>query len=134
MRPDRGRWAVPGEADRYAEALRVATEAALAAGQRLRAEFHRPGGPRGAGEHADVDEEVERDEIRPRLTTGFPGWGYRGEETRPHRAPQDDAGHVWLVDPNDGTRAFLRGHRGTAVSTGLLRDGLPVLGVLYAFV
>src|SRR5204862_1557561 len=50
VRPDGGRWPVPGETGRYAEALRVAAEAALVAGARLRAEFHRPGGPRGAGE------------------------------------------------------------------------------------
>ncbi len=133
MKPDRGRWPTPDDTSPYAAALKVAIEAAQAAGARLRAELHRPGGPRGTGEHAPIDEEVEAEEIRPRLLEAFPNWGYRGEETRPHLPPQDRAAHVWLVDPNDATAAFLRGYRGAAVSVGLLRDGLPVLGVLFAY-
>ena len=37
-----------------------------------------------------------------------------------------------MVDPHDGTRAFLEGRRGSAVSVALLRQGKPVLGVVYA--
>jgi ADP-ribosylglycohydrolase len=40
---------------------------------------------------------------------------------------------VWAVDPNDGTRDYLVGRRGSAVSIGLLRAGRPALGVVYAF-
>ena len=40
---------------------------------------------------------------------------------------------IWLVDPNDGTRDYLVGRRGSAVSIGLLRDRRPVLGVVFAF-
>ena len=40
---------------------------------------------------------------------------------------------VWLVDPNDGTRDYLKGRRGSAVSIALLVRGLPRLGVVYAF-
>ena len=42
--------------------------------------------------------------------------------------------HVWLVDPNDGTSAYLRGARGSSVSIALVRNGIPVLGVIYAYV
>ena len=38
-----------------------------------------------------------------------------------------------MVDPNDGTRAYLKGFRGSAVSIGLLCDGVPVLGVVFAY-
>jgi ADP-ribosylglycohydrolase/fructose-1,6-bisphosphatase/inositol monophosphatase family enzyme len=114
----------------YRGALRTATEAALAAGDLLRREFHRPGGPRGTPGHAPVDEEAERI-IRQRLLAAFPDWSYRGEETGAQRGP--DARHCWLVDPNDGTAVFQKGHRGSAVSIGLLCDGVPVLGVVYAF-
>jgi ADP-ribosylglycohydrolase len=38
-----------------------------------------------------------------------------------------------LVDPNDGTSAYLKGYRGSAVSIALLRDGMPVLGVVNAY-
>ena len=134
MAGERNAWPAPEPSGRYAPALRQALEAVQAAGARLRRERGRRGGPRGDGdEHADADLEVEAEEIRPRLRGAFPAWGYRGEETRPHLPPGDPDGHVWLVDPNDATRAFLRGHRGPAVSIALLRDGLPVLGVVYAY-
>ncbi len=48
------------EANRYQAALDAAIHAALEAGKLLRADFHRPGGPRGSGGHADVDERAER--------------------------------------------------------------------------
>ncbi|WP_280369741.1 inositol monophosphatase family protein [Pseudomonas sp. BN411] len=38
----------------------------------------------------------------------------------------------WVVDPNDGTADFLAGRVGSAVSVGLLRNTVPVLGVVYA--
>jgi hypothetical protein len=65
----------------YAHALAAAVEAARAAGDLLRADFHRPGGARGSGDHADADAEAER-LIRQRLLAACPGWGYLGEERR----------------------------------------------------
>src|SRR5262249_9726662 len=76
-----------------------------------------------------ADEEAEW-LIRKRLTAAFPSYQYRGEETG--SVPSEDP-HVWLIDPNDGTTSFLRGARGSAVSIGLVRSGVPVLGVVYAF-
>src|SRR5437870_10417592 len=111
-------------------ALSVAVDSALQAGARLRADFHRPGGPRGGGDKADADTEAER-EIRSRLTAAFPRWGYRGEETGVQ--PGEPGEPIWLVDPNDGTRDYLAGRRGSAVSIGLLHEGRPVLGVVFAF-
>lgn len=110
-------------------ALRVAIEAALEAGALIRADFHRTGGPRGTGDHAVVDAEAE-ERIRARLLSAFPEWAYLGEETG-HAGPAD-APAYWLVDPNDGTSAFLKGYRGSAVSIALVREGVPVLGVVYA--
>jgi 3'-phosphoadenosine 5'-phosphosulfate (PAPS) 3'-phosphatase len=37
-----------------------------------------------------------------------------------------------VVDPHDGTSASLAGERGSSVSIALLRDGVPVLGVVHA--
>ena len=39
---------------------------------------------------------------------------------------------IWCVDPIDGTRDFLHGRSGWAVSIALVEDGVPVVGVLYA--
>ena len=111
-------------------ALEAAVQAALEAGEMLRRDFHRPGGPRGHGDKADADTEAEH-AIRARLAAVFPGWGYLGEETG--RADGEAGAPRWLVDPNDGTRDYLKGRRGSAVSIGLLREGRPALGVVFAF-
>lgn len=111
-------------------ALAVAIEAAKEAGALLLAERKREGGPRGGGHHADVDEEAER-LIRQRLLGWKPGWGYRGEETGEQEL--DRTGVFWLVDPNDGTSAYLKAWRGSAVSIALIDGGEPVLGVVFAF-
>lgn len=117
----------------YGKALEVAVEAALQAGELLRSEFHRSGGPRGEGQKAPVDADAER-VIRRKLLEAFPHWGYRGEETGGQaRQLGESPAHLWLVDPNDGTHAYLHGFRGSSVSIALLRDGIPVLGVVYAF-
>jgi fructose-1,6-bisphosphatase/inositol monophosphatase family enzyme len=114
-----------------ARALEVAVAAAREAGDLLRRDFHRPGGPRGHGDKAEADTEAEC-LIRARLAQAFPAWGYLGEETG--RGPAPEAGApIWLVDPNDGTRDYLEGRRGSAVSIGLVAGGLPVLGVVFAF-
>ena len=103
--------------------------AVRAAADLLRAEARRPGGPRGSGESADVDAEIER-MLAQRLCPLLPGGAFLGEETGALGDPA--AVYRWHVDPNDGTAPFLRGARGSAVSVGLCRDGLPVLGVVWA--
>lgn len=113
---------------RYGPALKTAGTAALEAGQMLRTEFQRPGGRRGSGSHAEVDVEAER-VIRDRLL-GFRRWSYIGEETG---TAFTRGRHCWVVDPNDGTSSYMAGRRGSAVSIGLLRDGSPILGVVFAF-
>lgn len=114
----------------YAAALRVAIEAALGAGVVFRGELHRPDGPRGSGDKAPADTEVEL-AIRAALLAATP-YGYLGEETHDEVVGADPS-HVWIVDPNDGTAAFLKGRRGASVSIALVREGNPVLGVVYAY-
>ncbi|XXY49435.1 inositol monophosphatase family protein [Sorangium sp. So ce269] len=113
----------------YDAELSLAVEAARRAGSLLRAEFHRPGGPRGAGTHAEVDVEAEL-LLREALTRATP-YAFLGEETG--AVSGADPSHRWVVDPNDGTASFLHGYRGASVSIGLLREGTPVLGVVYAY-
>src|SRR5687767_8639637 len=113
-----------------AHALRVALAAAREAGDLLRADFHRPGGPRGKIDKAEADTEAEH-LIRGRLSAAFPSWSYQGEETG--RQAGASGSPVWLVDPNDGTRDYLAGRRGSSVSIGLVDDGRPVVGVVFAF-
>jgi ADP-ribosylglycohydrolase/fructose-1,6-bisphosphatase/inositol monophosphatase family enzyme len=115
----------------YPRELEAALAAAREAGALLRQEFHRPGGPRGTRHHADADTEAER-VIHARLNAAFPEFGYYGEELGAMNPPRDGT-PSWLVDPNDGTSAFTAGYRGAAVSIGLVHNGLPVLGVVFAY-
>lgn len=117
---------------RYEEALRVATAAARRAGAILRKELYRPGGPRGHCGKCEADAAAER-EIREALSAHFPDHGIVGEELPGDRGAADADRHVWLVDPNDGTRAYLGGWQGAEVSIALLRAGVPVLGVVFAY-
>jgi ADP-ribosyl-[dinitrogen reductase] hydrolase len=114
--------------------LLAAREAAMAAARRLWEEFHRDGGPRGAGSHADVDDEVEA-LIAETLARACPGDGMLGEELGMQVLGGGGrrGGHLWIVDPNDGTSPFLKGFRGSAVSIGLVEDGQPALGVVQAW-
>jgi ADP-ribosyl-[dinitrogen reductase] hydrolase len=111
--------------------LRGVIAAAEAEGVQLADEFFRPGGPRGQGGSAPIDREIE-ERLRPKLQALVP-CAFGGEETG--AAPATGAGYdgwIWLVDPQDGTSDFLQGRRGSAVSIGLLRDGVPILGVVHA--
>jgi ADP-ribosylglycohydrolase/fructose-1,6-bisphosphatase/inositol monophosphatase family enzyme len=108
----------------YRSELDCAVRAANAAGAMLRRVFH--------SEEREIDRRAE-EEIRQILASAFPQYGYRGEELGLVSSPSDQAGHLWLVDPDDGTSAFEKGVRGAAVSIALLRDGRPVLGVVYAY-
>jgi len=109
----------------YQKQLSCALTAAREAAVFLRPAFH-------AGYQEHLDEGLEC-KLRVLLTEAFPEYGFRGEETRPDTSSRDSRGHLWLVDPHDGTHAAVKGHRGSAVSIALLRKGLPVLGVVLAY-
>ena len=108
--------------------LDAAISCAREAGALLRQEFHAPTGPRGAGQSAEVDAEIESF-LRQQLLAAFP-CGWLGEEGR---ALPGSTNSTWVVDPHDGTGAFLAGRRGSSVSIALVHGGRPVLGVVYAF-
>ena len=99
------------------------------AGLWLAAEFALQGGPRFSDtDTSPIDTEIELF-LRERLTALLPA-RFVGEEEGVLAAEAN--GFCWVVDPHDGTRAFLEGRRGSAISVALLRQGAPVLGVVYA--
>ena len=116
--------------DSFAPYLDLAIQAARAAGDLLRADFHRPLGPRGEHDKAPADTEAEQ-VIRGILLGGEGDWGFLGEETG--RVPGVPGAPVWVVDPNDGTRDYIRGRRGSSVSIALVWNRRPVLGVVHPF-
>lgn len=40
-------------------------------------------------------------------------------------------GRVWWVDPHDGTKDFLNGHRSTSISVGLVDDDRVIKGFVH---
>lgn len=78
----------------------------------------------------DADLEVN---VRLRKALGEidPDAGWLSEETADsaHRLDRD---RVWVVDPIDGTRDYLRGRPGWAISVALIEGGLPRFGILAA--
>jgi len=64
--------------------------------------------------------------IREILEARFPGHGFYGEETGSRGA---DAESLWLVDPIDGTKAFVREYPMFSTQIALMRRGEIVLGV-----
>lgn len=72
---------------------------------------------------ADVECEQE---IRRIILGAFPEHGFFGEETG---QTQGRAEHVWLVDPIDGTKAFVRQYPFFSTQIALMRGGKLVLGV-----
>lgn len=71
------------------------------------------------------------DLLREKLPKLAPGAGWLSEET------EDDAAarampQAWIVDPIDGTRAYISGRPDWTISVALVEDGRPVLAALYA--
>jgi len=64
--------------------------------------------------------------IRRVILGAFPEHGFYGEETGKTRS---GAEHLWLVDPIDGTRAFVRQYPFFSTQIALLSHGELVLGV-----
>jgi myo-inositol-1(or 4)-monophosphatase len=69
--------------------------------------------------------------LRDRLFSLDPGAGWLSEETA-DSAERLLVPRVWVVDPIDGTRDFVRGRSGWCVSVALVEGGRVVAGVLDA--
>lgn len=66
-----------------------------------------------------------------RLQSGLPQAGWLSEETA--RRPSDDGSElVWVVDPIDGTSAFVAGSDNWCVGASLLHRGRPVAAAAFA--
>ena len=69
--------------------------------------------------------------LKRELKRLLPAAGWLSEETADN-AGRLDKGLIWLVDPIDGTRDFIRGRAGWAVSVALISGGRPLIGTLVA--
>jgi ADP-ribosylglycohydrolase/fructose-1,6-bisphosphatase/inositol monophosphatase family enzyme len=111
-----------------AAALPRVIAAVEAEGVHLREEFHGPQGPRGRRGNCPLDREIE-ERLRDVLQGLIPA-RFCGEECAATEGTRE--GWVWLVDPHDGTFEYTGGRRGSAISVALVRDGVPVLGVVHS--
>ena len=100
--------------------------------------FFRPGGQTTAkiwsksGGSPVTEADVAVDAfLKVRLSVALPEAAWLSEETA------DDARRigsklVWIVDPIDGTRAFLSGSQDWSIAVALLHEDKPILGIVYA--
>ena len=112
------------------QALAVALRAARAAGERI-AGYYRQGVAVEIKPDATpvtiADREAE-DIIRGVLLEAFPGHAIFGEE----RGRSGAGEWLWLVDPLDGTKSFVRGTPFFSTQIALMHAGELVLGVSHA--
>ena len=108
--------------------LQAALEAAEAATQVVRDLYRKNLAVTVKADRSPVTEADVRAEeaIRGVLERHFPGYGFYGEETGRHAM---DAESLWLVDPIDGTKSFVRDTPFFSTQIALLRGGRIVLGV-----
>jgi len=119
---------VPNDLVRELEvACAVAREAAILvagfSGRSLEVQ-HKAGGEPVSRADIESSELIVR-----RLAAAFPDDAILSEES-PDDGSRLGKPRVWMIDPIDGTKDFLRGESGHAVMIGLARDGRPVLGAV----
>lgn len=73
-----------------------------------------------------ADREAEA-EMRRLIEASWPEHGIIGEE---YGREREDADFVWVLDPVDGTRAFIAGKPMFGTLIALMHEGRPVLGVI----
>ncbi len=107
----------------------VAQQAADQAGEILRDYFGKDFSTETKSDNSPVtqaDREVEQ-AIRAVITKAFPTHGIIGEE---YGAENPDAEYQWVIDPIDGTKAFIAGKTTFTTLIALCKNGAPILGVI----
>lgn len=108
--------------------LQAALDAAQAAAEVIRALYQKNLAVRTKEDQSPVTAaDVQAEEaIRAVLSERFPNYGFYGEETGRHSTGAES---VWLVDPIDGTKSFVRECPFFSTQIALMRAGRLVLGV-----
>ncbi|HEX5780235.1 MAG TPA: 3'(2'),5'-bisphosphate nucleotidase CysQ [Xanthobacteraceae bacterium] len=114
------------------DAVRVLGDAAVAAGRLAR-------GMRAKGlktwikgkESPVSDADIAADALlRERLTAAAPHYEWLSEESAEIEGKPSHR-RRWVVDPIDGTRAFIKGQSDWSVSVALIEDGRPIAAALF---
>lgn len=114
--------------DAQSRELEVALRAARGAAALSRQYFNGNFTVRTKADRTPVTQaDVECEElIRDTVLAAFPEHGFYGEETG---KSQESSDSLWLVDPIDGTKGFVRQYPFFSTQIALQRDGELVLGV-----
>jgi myo-inositol-1(or 4)-monophosphatase len=85
---------------------------------------------KGQGDSPVTEADIAANDILHRhLVESGDGWLSEESENDPTRI---GAKRVWVIDPIDGTRAFIAGREDWSVSAALVTDGRPVAAALFA--
>jgi myo-inositol-1(or 4)-monophosphatase len=114
------------QAERLAAAVREAGALALSTFQKPLQSWTKA----GASPVCEADIAVDR-LLRERLTADEPHYAWLSEESTDDPA-RLAARVVWIVDPIDGTRAYIAGIPEWTIAAALVEDGRPVIGCVYA--
>jgi len=73
-----------------------------------------------------ADQETEL-KIRELISGKYPSHGILGEE---YGQVKIDSDFVWVIDPIDGTRSFIAGHKDFGTLISLLHNNTPIIGII----
>ncbi len=114
-------------AGQLAETVRAAGEIALKTFRQPLRQW-----TKGASSSPVSEADIAVDEFLRRELAGLsPGAGWLSEEAEDDPA-RLDVENVWIVDPIDGTRAYLAGQPDWTISVALAGRGRPLFGTVYA--
>ncbi|MGL4312474.1 MAG: inositol monophosphatase family protein, partial [Sphingomonas sp.] len=109
--------------------INLAQRLADAAGAAIRPYFRAPHGLETKPDHSPVtlaDREAEA-AMRQLIEESFPDDAIIGEE---YGTKQGLSGRAWVLDPIDGTRAFISGRPIFGTLIALMVEGWPLLGII----
>ena len=119
----------------YANYLYIAVRAALDAGKAIMDIYTDPESDFGIERKADNSPLTKADKKAHKIismalsVTPFPVLSEEGKEILfAERAAWDE---LWIVDPLDGTKEFIKKNGEFTVNIALVKEGVPVLGVIY---
>lgn len=113
--------------------ITVMVNAARKAGKALIRDFgeveHLQVSLKGPANFVSAADKRSEETLYQELSKARPGFGFLMEERG--LVEGEDKSHQWVVDPLDGTTNFLHSIPLFCISIGLLREGLPVAGLIF---
>lgn len=122
----------PGSDSDLSQFVDLANELAEVAGSITKKFFRQPLTIDSKADKSPVTEADRQAEhaMRQKIADRFPDHGIFGEEEGMQQPRDTDAQYLWVLDPIDGTKSFITGKPVFGTLIALLRNGVPVLGVM----